>query len=346
MAIRIAVAGAGIYGSLVAVRLGEAGHDVTLFDPRGVLRAASAINQYRVHRGYHYPRSPETIAEVLEAHDEFCAEFAEAIIDGTDHYYAIPFEGSRTDPDRYQQIMESAGLELVEVRPSWVDFDFIDRCWRVREAIYDSDRLRGMLSERLTTAGVRFEPSRFEPGMEAAFDFTVHATYGLSGSHQHLFPEAKFQVAEKVLIALPARLHQIALVVVDGPFTAFDPFGRGENSLFGSALHTNHWESLDPLQPIPARYAGILNRRDWEPVDFSRFEDMRRAAAQAVPLAAEARYLGSRFTLRVVERAAATDQRILHVARSAPNVVHLFSGKVVSAVKAARLVERMVAGDA
>jgi hypothetical protein len=47
-----------------------------------------------------------------------------------------------------------------------------------------------------------------------------------------------------------------------------------------------------------------------------------------------------------VERAAATDQRILHVARSAPNVVHLFSGKVVSAVKAARLVERMVAGDA
>jgi len=346
MTIRIAVVGAGIYGALTAIRLGRAGHRVTMFDPLGILRAASAINQYRVHRGYHYPRSPETIAEVLEAHDEFCAECAGAIIDGMDHYYAIPREGSRTDPDRYQEIMASAGLELTEVRPPWINFDFIDRCWRVREAIYDSDRLREILTERIIAAGIRFEPTLFRPAMEAEFDFTVHATYGLSGSHQHLFPEAKFQIAEKILIELPKRLRGVALVVVDGPFTAFDPYGRGENSLFGSALHTNHWDSPDPHQPIPEPYANLLNCCAFEPVDFRPFEALRRDAAKAVPLAAEARYLGSRFTLRVVEKAAATDQRILHITRSAPNVVHLFSGKVVSAVKAARLVERMVAGDA
>ena len=50
---KIAVAGAGIYGSNCAIRLAEQGHTVHLFDPLGVIRAASAINQYRVHSGYH-----------------------------------------------------------------------------------------------------------------------------------------------------------------------------------------------------------------------------------------------------------------------------------------------------
>jgi glycine/D-amino acid oxidase-like deaminating enzyme len=62
MGAKIAVAGAGIYGATAAIRLAEQGHQVHLFDPLGLLRAASAINQYRVHAGYHYPRSAETIS--------------------------------------------------------------------------------------------------------------------------------------------------------------------------------------------------------------------------------------------------------------------------------------------
>lgn len=61
MCASIALAGAGIYGATVAIRLAEHGHHVRRFDPLGILRAASAINQYRVHAGYHYPRSLETI---------------------------------------------------------------------------------------------------------------------------------------------------------------------------------------------------------------------------------------------------------------------------------------------
>ena len=50
---KIAVAGAGIYGATTALRLAARGHRVTLFDPLGIMQAASAINQYRVHSGYH-----------------------------------------------------------------------------------------------------------------------------------------------------------------------------------------------------------------------------------------------------------------------------------------------------
>ncbi|MDC6726222.1 hypothetical protein, partial [Leclercia adecarboxylata] len=56
----------------------------------------------------------------------------------------------------------------------------------------------------------------------------------------------------------------------------------------------------------------------------------------------EARYIGSRFTIRVVESDRTTDQRILHIARPAANVIHVFSGKVVSAVTAAHRVAAMI----
>ena len=90
MKAKVAVAGAGIYGTNIAIRLAEHGHDVRLFDPLGILRAASAINQFRIHSGYHYPRSPETIAETLEARAEFTSAFAPAIVRNSRHYYAIP----------------------------------------------------------------------------------------------------------------------------------------------------------------------------------------------------------------------------------------------------------------
>ena len=65
---------------------------------------------------------------------------------------------------------------------------------------------------------------------------------------------------------------------------------------------------------------------------------MRRDCCESVPGAKDATYIGSRFTIRVVEDAPESDRRILYLKESAPGEIHIFSGKVVSAVKAARLV--------
>ena len=319
MTTTVAVAGAGIYGTTIAIKLAEQGCRVTLFDPLGIIEAASAINQYRVHRGYHYPRSSETIREVVGARNAFMAEFREAICAGSEHFYAMPHQGSRIGPDEFEAIMAKNCLPLEACRPRWMNFDYIARCWRVEEEI------------PLTAAD--------------DFDHVVYATYGSSGSHAHLFPAVRFQVAEKVLIELPASLRGLAIVVIDGPFTAFDPYGSGPYSLFGSARHTNHWETTDPSIAVPARYRDILNRRRFEPVAFTRFEQMREDCALAIPVAAQARYRGSRFTVRVVEDDRKTDQRILHIARPTPNVIHVFSGKVVSAVTAAARVSEMILGS-
>lgn len=340
---KIAIAGAGIYGATAAIRLAERGHQVHLFDPLGIMRAASAINQYRVHAGYHYPRSAETIGEILEARSEFVQAFRAAIVRNSRHYYAIPTQHSWTAPGAYEQLMAQHGLPLRTCRPDWLDYGFIATCYEVDEQIYDPDVLRRLVSERAEANGVRFKQQAFRCEMRNGYDFVVWATYGM-GQSSGTFPVAKYQVAEKVLIELPAELRGIALVVVDGPFTGFDPYGSSELSLFGSAKHTNHWSTTDAAEAVPERYASRLYGATFERVPFTRFEAMRADACLAVPAAVQAQYLGSRFVMRVVEDNP-DDRRVLYVADGEPGEIHIFSGKVVSAVKAARLVCERI-GDA
>jgi len=335
--LKIAVAGAGIYGSTIAIKLAEHGHAVTLFDPLGVLRAASAINQYRIHAGYHYPRSPETITETLRSRSEFQAAYPMAVVRNTRHFYAIPHQGSQTQPEVFEAVMEGFHLPLRSVRPTWIDFSFIDRCYEVDEQIYDADLLRAFLEQRIRDLEIRLVQAELHPGKRSDFALVVWATYGLSHS-RGLFRPVKYQIAEKTLIELPPRLRGISLVVVDGPFTAFDPYGSSSYSLFGSAKHTNHWMTTDPNEPYPAQLAGLLNHSDFRPVDFTRFSAMREDAALAVPASREARYLGSRFTVRVVENDPRADRRTLYLLEPVPGEVHIFSGKVVGAVKAANMV--------
>ncbi|MFZ1204927.1 MAG: FAD-dependent oxidoreductase [Candidatus Acidiferrales bacterium] len=344
MTAKVAVAGAGIYGTNVAIRLAEEGHDVRLFDPLGILRGASVTNQYRIHSGYHYPRSPETISETLEARAEFMAAFDLAIVRNSLHYYAIPKEGSQTPPELFERVMAQYELVCKPCRPQWMDFAFIDKCYEVDEQIYDPDVLRDLVESRIKALGIPFEQRAFAPEVREDYDFVVWATYGL-GPSRGLFKMAKYQVAEKILIQLPLALHHISLVVVDGPFTAFDPYGSSGRSLFGSAKNTNHWTTTDSTEPIPTRYAALLNGPSFAPIDFSRFDAMREDSALAVPASKDAVYLGSRFTIRVVEHNPLQDRRTLYVQETAPGELHIFSGKVVGAVKAARLVcERVAKG--
>ncbi len=297
---KVAVAGAGIYGASIAIQLAEQGHDVHLFDPLGILRAASAINQYRVHSGYHYPRSPETILEIIEAHSEFLHMFAPAIVSGTRHYYAIPRQYSLTSPELFEKVMNEHNLPLRQCQPPWMDFGFIDKCYEVDEHVYDPDLLRELITSRLQALGIPFERHEFSPAMRGGYDFVVWATYGLRLQPRH-FRRSQISGGREILIELPFTLRGVSLIVLDGPFTAFDPYGNSERFLFGSAKHTNHWTTADSGETLPAEYAALLNGCDFVPCAATHFEAMRKDAALTVPLARDAVYCGSRFTLRVVE---------------------------------------------
>ena len=76
---KIAVIGGGIFGVTTAIKLAN-NHDVDLYEKNSdILQNASGINQYRLHRGYHYPRSKDTAFSSLQSEMLFKKEFSEAI---------------------------------------------------------------------------------------------------------------------------------------------------------------------------------------------------------------------------------------------------------------------------
>jgi len=110
--VKVAVIGGGIFGCTAAIHLKREGHEVDLYETKNsILRCASTCNQYRLHRGYHYPRSPETIRECRGSLNSFEEEFPEAVVHNGTHLYAIAREGSRVTPGEYLDALDNAGLE-------------------------------------------------------------------------------------------------------------------------------------------------------------------------------------------------------------------------------------------
>ena len=65
--------------------------------------------------------------------------------------------------------------------------------------------------------------------------------------------------------------------------------------------HSNHWTTTDPNEPVPGAVTRAAEWPGFGPIALTDSKRCDKDAALAVPASAEAVYLGSRFTIRVVE---------------------------------------------
>ncbi len=251
------------------------------------------------------------------------------------HYYAIPKEGSQTPPDLFEKVMASHELFCKPTRPTWMNFDFIDRCYEVDEQLYDPDLLRQTIEARLKTLKIPFHQRVFADETRNEYDFIVRATYGL-GPSLGQFKIAKYQVAEKILIDLPARTPRHLPRRYRRPLHRLRSLRRLRP--LPIRLRQTH-QSLDHHRSRRANSATLRAANERPHLCALRRHPLRihaQDAILAVPATKHARIVGSRFTMRVVENNPAEDRRTLLIQEQAPpNELHVFSGKVVSAVKAA-----------
>ena len=86
---KIAIIGAGFYGCTAAITLSKE-YYVEIFEKENdILNSASKINQFRFHRGYHYPRSQKTIDQIKHSYKKFTKFYGKNVLKSTNNYYAI-----------------------------------------------------------------------------------------------------------------------------------------------------------------------------------------------------------------------------------------------------------------
>lgn len=335
---RVAVVGGGIFGCTIAVDLARAGAQVDLYEARSdILQGATARCQARLHRGYHYPRSDLTAAAARDASAVFEARYPEAVVKAPVHYYAIA-PGSLTSPDEYLAFCERLGLpyKVVDNPPR---LHGVDLCVEVDEAIISVSVLSRLLRRDLYRAGVAMHlGQQVDPEGLSGYDLTVLATYGRPWLHP-----LRYEICEVAILEL-GRYGGESYVVQDGPFTSLDPY-KGLYILY-DVVHSVHAANVGYEPEVPSEYLDLLRRPTAADTPLSNFDKMVDSAGRFLSMLdpggrGVSIYHRSMFSVRaVLPGVDSTDARPTLIERSG-DVIHVLSGKICTAVTAAKRVTEM-----
>ena len=261
---RIAVIGGGIFGVTTAIRLAE-NHSVDLFEKNSdILQSASGINQYRLHRGYHYPRSPDTGLSSIKSEILFKNEFNEAVIHTNEHYYCISKNDSFTSREQYLDFCTELNLDFEETSLDVINNSNVSLTIRVKECLFDPYILKTICWKKLKTKGVNVFLNHFaSKKIFQDYDFIVISTYSNTNLFLENFPDFiqdfQYEICEKPVVTLPSELNKKSIVIMDGPFMCIDPFGHSNHFVLGNVVHAIHSTNIGKSPKIPKIFEPLLD---------------------------------------------------------------------------------------
>jgi len=338
---RIGIIGAGVFGATAALRLAKAGYDVELIDRNDrILSCASSINQYRLHRGHHYPRSLETIQSCKESAGAFEREYPDAVIKDNTHYYCISAKDSLTSAEQFTKMCDAFRLHYREEPLDIVSRDNVSLCVRVSEYAIDPVALYSTIYDRLRRSTVKLMlNTSAERSMLSRYDLVVVAAYAGTNAVLEALDISpvrsyQYELCEKIVVKLPQNFIRKSAVILDGPFTCIDPLGRSGNFVMGHVVHAIHTSNIGLHPIIPNEFKSLLNRGIVKNPPITNFSKFIESASEFFPDIRKAEHVGSMYTFRtVLPNQEATDSRPTIVERVNDQVVTIFSGKIGNCVQ-------------
>ena len=344
---RIAIVGGGIFGITASIILAK-NHQVELFEKNNeLLQSASGSNQYRIHRGYHYPRSPDTVNDIIESESSFKEIFSDAMLTDFEHYYCIAKENSLTSAKQFLDFCNKFQLEYTPSQLQFMNKDSIELCIRVKESVYDPEKLRQVCWKKLKDQNVKIHLSnKVSDDLFEKFDRVVICAY--TGINQLLkqYPtqqnEYQFELCEKPVVKLPESFKNKSVVIMDGPFMCIDPLGNTGLHLLCNVVHEIHQTNIGKYPSINKKFVDLIDKGIVKNPSQTNFPKFIESTIDFIPEITKAKHVGSMFTYRAVPpRVEETDARPTIVKEINNKIVTIFSGKITTCVEAARKVEKI-----
>jgi predicted dehydrogenase/glycine/D-amino acid oxidase-like deaminating enzyme len=355
---RVAVIGGGIFGASCAIELSRLG-EVTLFERYdGLMTEASRRHQWRHHTGFHYPRSFDTVVEILAARTAFEQEYGAAIDRSSPAYYCTSASGIEIPAERFLAACRYHGLTFDVVAPpgDLVDAARVSVCVKTDEGVYDLPRLQQVIAARLQAASVncRFRTevtsvridgsglkhvTQTSPDgtREEAFDYLVNATYGHRNRLAHWLglPIAPLRFDLFEMLALDLPVPRASVTVLDGPFTTLVGTGPGSRFLLAH-IHASVARSTIPEDGLQPRWPAVVSNR----------ANILRHAARYLPVVMRGTDVESVWVTRAVEAYARDfDARPTVVTPHGFGCWSVLAGKIVTCVSNAREIAQAIVAE-
>ena len=339
------VVGAGVFGLTSAIALSHNGYDVVVREKEDdLMKGASSINQYRLHKGYHYPRSIETAQECQRGLQTFKRKYESSVVNGNiQHLYSIASEGSLVSGDEYKNFLEKVGLEYYEREP----MPNCDLTIQANEELFNPEQLILSLHKKLYSSGVKvYVNSEVKSLDEEKFDVAVIATYSQINQLIDEKKEYQFEVCEKPVVKLPKIFENLSVVVMDGPFMCLDPYVNNSHVL-GNVVHAIHETNIGTKPIVSEELKPYLNKgliRNPKITNIDKFiESGKKYFGDEFE---DLEHIGSMYTIRtVLSNREQDDSRPTLVEKINDKVYTLFSGKIDTCVDAANQLIKRIQGE-
>ncbi len=339
----VAVVGGGIFGTTAAWMLAKNGHAVFLFEKENdILQAASGINQYRLHRGYHYPRSRETILLTRDGNKSFLREYGNTIVkDPVEHIYAIARDGGKSTARHCLETWDAYGLEYRHMTSNLVNPSLVEKTIKVEEDLVDPKKLREDVWQKLRQYKVSVTLNKEVTRKDLNnFDYAVIATYAHNNKLvSHIAGAQKdyqYELCEKLVLKLPEQFKNKSVVVIDGPFMCVDPLGSTGYHVMGNVVHAIHAKNIGAHPIAPPEFQGLLNRGIIKNPPITNVKKFIAHGAAYLPGVEGAHHIGSMYTFRTKPPFREHDDaRPTVVEKVDARTILVFSGKIPTCVDAA-----------
>ena len=330
---KIAIIGAGIFGCSIALELDKEGYDIVLFEKEDdIMQLATKNNHNRIHYGYHYPRSLETVKQSLDGLLSFLTKYSDAIVFGFENYYSIAKDNSLTNASQFKEFCKEAGIGFKSKFPEKeiMNRELLEDSFLVEEPIYDWEKLQSIVKVRISNSKIKIKlKSDFTKSVES-FDFIINCTYTKINNICDFMnlPSQKFKMQDVLIPIFESKIERVGLTVMDGPFCSVMPKGFEKNKfLLYHAKYSVLEEKLDEnlLNDAELKYCTekIIN-------DSTRYFPFLKEATFN-------QYWRSNRAIPINNNDQRTSEIITY--KENLNFITIFSGKVTTSVKIAKQIK-------
>lgn len=256
----VVIIGAGIYGIEASMHSKLKNKKVLVVEKENdIFLGASYTNQARLHNGYHYPRSYETVQEVVDTFESFAEKYKFAINSKFKSIYAIAKEGSQVNAEQFEKFCDDFKIPYKRVNPDlFFKPNTVEAAYETVEYVFDSQKTKQFYLKKLKDyKNITFKFNSFiekvkkekesylltlNTGKIVKTPYVINTTYAAVNTINRLFNEEyyeiKYQLCEMILGKW--NVEDLSITVMDGKFFSCMPFGKNDIQTLTTVGHTPH----------------------------------------------------------------------------------------------------------
>jgi hypothetical protein len=226
---KILIIGAGWYGCHIAKKLIAIGHDIHIVDiTNSFFSGSSSKNQNRLHLGFHYPRSSDTITESLLGYYKFIEEYSDYIKKYSKNLYMISMNNSKINIQDYCNIYNKYDISY-NIYEDELPVNIINICspiLQVNEQYIDFKKIKDYFVSMLENYLIKIynkdvwsSIKNITNYLDNNYDYIINCTFN------HLEP-IEFESYELILTLLYKieKTDIFSYTIMDGPFFSIYPY--------------------------------------------------------------------------------------------------------------------------